>query len=68
LSITEGDGVIGLYPIVKAGASPFNYQSCSRQKAPGGAMGGWFVMQYQTGETFNLIVPRFEFTLPCTAM
>jgi len=61
--VTEGPGVIGLYPDVYPG-SFFRYESCCALKASTGTMGGYFVMRKENGETFQAVVPTNIFKVP----
>jgi len=62
-SVTQGPGVIGLYPDVYPG-SFFRYESCSPIKGTSGTMGGFFVFKRQDGVIFHAIVPTMTFKIP----
>uniref|UniRef100_A0A7S1Y0Y0 ApaG domain-containing protein n=1 Tax=Phaeomonas parva TaxID=124430 RepID=A0A7S1Y0Y0_9STRA len=68
----DGDGVVGLYPIVStaADAEPITYQSCSTASDDANtAMGGFFVFvegtrDAQTGPAFDVAVEPFLLKAP----
>ena len=61
----DGEGVIGLYPIIKKGMQMFTYQSCSYSgSALGGTMEGWFEFEdLNTHEKFNCMIDPFPLTV-----
>lgn len=61
--VTEGPGVIGLYPDVSPG-SFFRYESCCPLKAATGSMGGYFVFRRPDGTVFRAVVPTMQFSVP----
>jgi len=55
----KGDGVVGKQPILKPGES-FNYISGCPLRSPMGHMQGIYTMQVlESGEMFNVTVPKF---------
>lgn len=62
----EGEGVIGLQPIILPGSS-FNYQSNVIIKSGIGFMEGKYtVINHITNEQFKIQIPRFELVAPFT--
>jgi len=60
----DGDGVIGLYPVMEPGAF-FEYQSCCPMSTPTGFMEGSFTMELALDKTkFDITVPRYYFKYP----
>lgn len=56
----EGDGVIGIQPILQPGET-HTYSSGCLLKAPVGAMQGFYkMMNFDTTEYFNVIIPTFK--------
>lgn len=65
----EGEGVIGLYPILEPGGPEFVYCSCTQQKAVRGSMCGSFKfvpgsMDRPEGPPFDVVCPAFRLDLP----
>ena len=55
------EGVIGLYPLMKAGEY-FEYESCCPMDTPKGSMKGFFHMVYlDNQEEFTIVVPEYFF-------
>jgi F-box protein 3 len=68
-SEVQGDGVIGLYPILRHGDPEFVYQSCTHQRDPEGIMGGDFTFVEGTlatpgPRTIKARCPAFRLQLP----
>ncbi|MDC9729676.1 MAG: Co2+/Mg2+ efflux protein ApaG [Methyloprofundus sp.] len=61
----QGDGVIGQTPHLKVGES-FAYTSGALIKTSVGTMEGKYIMQTDTGEEFDAIIPRFTLSIPRT--
>lgn len=58
--IVEGEGVIGLQPILQPGEA-HTYSSGCLLKAPVGAMQGFYrMMNFDTAEYFNVAIPTFK--------
>lgn len=62
----EGDGVIGVQPVILPGAS-YDYVSGCPLPTPSGSMVGSFGMVGEDGSTFDVAVPRFDLLTPVTA-
>lgn len=64
--VVDGPGVIGLFPTIEYGMpAPFSYESCCFVEGSQGHMEGHFTMvSLDSGEQFNLTVPRFNFVVP----
>jgi len=56
----QGEGVIGMYPIMKAG-SYFDYESCCNVIEKGSMKGEFQMISSTTKQRFNIIVPEFYF-------
>jgi len=62
--VVEGQGVVGMFPVMEPGAF-FQYESCCQLNTASGHMEGHFVMEdLETHESFEIVVPRFEFFRP----
>ena len=59
----KGDGVVGLQPIIGSG-DRFEYTSGAAIKDPEGAMQGVYTFVTDTGDFFDVEVPRFDFVYP----
>ncbi len=58
--IVEGDGVVGVQPILQPGET-HTYSSGCLLKAPVGAMQGMYrMMNFDTAEYFNVTIPTFK--------
>lgn len=65
----RGEGVIGLYPHLKAGQGEFRYQSCTHQETVYGSMEGAFTFAPGTlaepkGRDFDATCARFPLDVP----
>jgi len=57
----DGEGVIGLYPVMEPGAN-FEYQSCCPMPTANGFMEGSFTMRLlEDNSEFDIVVPRYTF-------
>jgi len=61
--VVDGPGVIGEYPKMFPGAN-FQYQSCCPLSTPRGQMGGSFKMFRPDGNSFDAVVPTWQFAIP----
>ena len=59
----QGDGVVGLEPVVKPGES-FSYTSGAVLSAPSGIMFGNYEMESLEGESFKVSIPAFSLDSP----
>ena len=55
----QGDGVVGLQPVIEAGES-FDYNSGTWLNHPSGIMFGTYTMQNQDGDEFDIKIPAFS--------
>lgn len=65
----DGDGVVGEFPLLKAGSADFSYSSCTTQAEPQGYMEGHFVFSHgptshPTGPDFQVQCSRFALLQP----
>jgi ApaG protein len=59
----RGSGVIGEQPTLEPGES-FRYTSGAPLRTPSGIMLGWYTMEAQDGETFEVEIPAFSLDSP----
>ena len=59
----SGDGVIGEQPVLGPG-DHFEYSSGTPLGTPSGIMQGHYVMEAETGETFQVAIPPFSLDSP----
>ncbi len=59
----RGPGVVGEQPTLEPGES-FRYTSGAPLRTPSGIMLGWYQMQADDGETFEITVPAFSLDSP----
>jgi ApaG protein len=55
----EGEGVVGLQPVIESGAF-HEYNSFCVLETFEGSMEGSYVMQRPSGERFKVVIPRFN--------
>ncbi|GAA4238468.1 Co2+/Mg2+ efflux protein ApaG [Postechiella marina] len=64
VEIVDGDGVIGLKPVLKPGES-HTYTSGCLLTSPFGAMTGYYSMvNFSTTQKFNVDIPTFKLSAP----
>lgn len=61
----DGEGVVGLQPLIDPGES-HEYSSYCVLRSPAGYMEGYYTFVRPDGERFKVEVPRFHFTAPIT--
>jgi ApaG protein len=59
----KGSGVIGEQPTLEPGES-FRYTSGAPLRTPSGIMLGWYTMEAEDGETFDIEIPAFSLDSP----
>ncbi len=59
----EGEGVVGVQPVIEPGGS-YDYVSGCPLDTPSGAMEGSYQMIDGDGQTFNVAIPRFALAGP----
>lgn len=60
----EGEGVVGLQPVINPGQS-YEYESGCVLGSEIGSMHGTYLMKREVdGETFEIFIPRFELIVP----
>ena len=59
----KGAGVIGEQPTLEQGES-FRYTSGAPLRTPSGIMLGWYTMEAEDGETFDIEIPAFSLDSP----
>ena len=59
----DGEGVVGLQPLIDPGES-HRYRSFCVLRSPSGYMEGYYTFERQGGERFRVEVPRFDFNAP----
>jgi ApaG protein len=59
----RGPGVVGEQPTLPPGEK-FRYTSGAPLRTPSGIMLGWYQMQAENGETFDVTVPAFSLDSP----
>lgn len=59
ISLVQGDGVIGLIPVIKPGEY-HQYSSWSQVKSPLGTMSGSYLMEKEGGDSFWVEIPEFD--------
>lgn len=59
----RGPGVVGEQPTLEPGES-FRYTSGAPLRTPSGIMLGWYRMEAQDGETFDVTIPAFSLDSP----
>mmetsp|Transcript_12374 Transcript_12374/g.37252 ORF Transcript_12374/g.37252 Transcript_12374/m.37252 type:complete len:473 (+) Transcript_12374:86-1504(+) len=69
LDYVSGEGVVGQFPLLKAGGGDFSYSSCTNQTEPEGYMEGTFKFSHgstahPTGADFDVKCPRFGLIKP----
>ncbi|MEI8632308.1 Co2+/Mg2+ efflux protein ApaG [Vibrio sp. PP-XX7] len=62
-TIVEGDGVIGIQPIIQAN-DEYTYTSGTVLETPVGVMQGYYVMQDSQGNTFTTEIKPFRLSIP----
>jgi ApaG protein len=62
----EGEGVVGVQPLIEPGGS-YDYVSGCPLDTPSGAMEGSYRMVDADGRTFDVAIPRFALTGPAVA-
>lgn len=63
VEVVEGEGVIGLQPVIPPGKD-FGYTSGCPLRCPSGIMEGYYQMQGDNGEQFRILIPAFPLDLP----
>ena len=58
-----GPGVVGQTPLIAPGSS-YEYHSGVPLSTPSGTMEGYYVMEREDGERFNITIPAFSLDLP----
>jgi len=61
----DGEGVVGLQPLIDPGES-HEYSSYCVLRSPAGYMEGYYTFVRPDGERFKVEVPRFHFSAPIT--
>ena len=61
----RGAGVVGEQPMLAPGES-FSYTSGAPLRTPSGIMLGWYQMEAEDGETFDVTIPAFSLDSPYT--
>ncbi len=61
----DGEGVVGLQPLIDPGES-HEYDSYCVLRSPAGYMEGYYTFVRPDGQRFRVEVPRFVFTAPLT--
>jgi ApaG protein len=59
----RGPGVVGEQPTLEPGDS-FRYTSGCPLRTPSGIMLGWYRMEAEDGETFDVVIPPFSLDSP----
>jgi ApaG protein len=59
----RGSGVVGEQPVLEPGES-FRYTSGAPLRTPSGIMLGWYRMEAEDGETFDVVIPPFSLDSP----
>lgn len=62
----RGPGVVGEQPMLDPGEN-FRYTSGAPLRTPSGIMLGWYTMEAEDGETFEIEIPAFSLDSPYTA-
>jgi ApaG protein len=62
----RGAGVVGEQPALEPGES-FRYTSGAPLRTPSGIMLGWYTMETEDGESFEVEIPAFSLDSPYTA-
>jgi ApaG protein len=62
----RGAGVVGEQPILEPGET-FRYTSGAPLRTPSGIMHGWYTMETEDGETFDVEIPAFSLDSPYSA-
>jgi ApaG protein len=62
----RGPGVVGEQPVLEPGES-FRYTSGAPLRTPSGIMLGWYHMEAEDGETFDVVIPPFSLDSPYAA-
>lgn len=62
----KGSGVVGEQPTIEPGES-FRYTSGAPLRTPSGIMLGWYSMESDDGESFDVVIPAFSLDSPYTA-
>lgn len=63
LQEVEGEGVVGLQPVLKPGEA-FQYTSSVHMNAPSGVMMGTYEMETADGEVLEVEIPSFSLDCP----
>jgi len=58
--IVEGDGVIGVQPILQPGETHTYSSGCLLQAPVGAMQGAYTMMNFDTAEYFNVTIPSFK--------
>jgi ApaG protein len=58
-----GEGVVGEQPIIDPGET-YEYTSAVPLNSPSGLMGGYYEMEKNTGDTFQVTIPTFSLDSP----
>ena len=56
----EGDGVIGVQPILQSGEAHTYSSGCLLQSPVGAMQGTYTMMNFDTGEYFDVVIPTFK--------
>jgi ApaG protein len=62
----RGAGVVGEQPVLELGET-FRYTSGAPLRTPSGIMHGWYTMETEDGETFDVEIPAFSLDSPYSA-
>jgi ApaG protein len=62
----RGSGVVGEQPFLAPGES-YSYTSGAPLRTPSGIMLGWYKMEAEDGELFDVAIPAFSLDSPYTA-
>lgn len=62
----RGDGVVGEQPVLEPGES-FRYTSGAPLRTASGIMLGWYRMEAEDGEIFDVVIPPFSLDSPYSA-
>ncbi len=66
VNLVEGDGVIGVQPVLRPGES-HDYVSGCPLSTPHGSMEGHYVMRREDGAPLRVAIPCFALSAPATA-
>jgi len=62
----RGAGVVGEQPVIEPGET-FRYTSGAPLRTPSGIMHGWYTMETEDGESFEVEIPAFSLDSPYSA-